>query len=444
MTARPLAADGTAVGTAVDLACHPVTADTLFAQIPAGYNSATRQFQVTVTRVGVKAKTGAASWRLTDLPPSFRQGPDSLPPVAAARLSPFDLRAEAVEAPDTSGGTGFTFGRPDSRGGDPPSQVSQDKLPEVFQNIDRHQWTGVPTIRYRLSARRVSPIPPGQSWAFRLDQVTPQWTAGPNALMAPASNYFPFRPAPTGAQGWVIQVGEAGAAYPGQQRWVKIDGTAFRSAERTETLTFHNAEVVHDASFGGDRVFWRHVETQTSPSGVTVTVLNGRAGKRDTDFGRPGGPSWWYDRGNAELLLAWRLPPRFVSAQGAAPDAPRVVQPPHGTGPLLAVQDTLRPDAFVGRVAPPGATDARPLMRAGFRFLRLSVSAPGKPLPRHLPTLTLQIALHEEQEQWTVHLLVPVRAAFPPGADPRAVFTPAPAPPVRSRNPRLDERGPQR
>ncbi len=52
------------------------------------------------------------------------------------------------------------------------------------------------------------------------------------------------------------------------------------------------------------------------------------------------------------------------------------------------------------------------------------------PLPRHLPALTFQITLREEQERRPFHLVVPVRAALPPGADPN-VLKPVPAALVR-------------
>jgi len=249
----------------------------------------------------------------------------------------------------------------------------------------------------------------------------------------------------------VLEDGEVGAAYPGQQHWIKIDGAALRSGERTETLTFHDAEVVRDAGFGGDRLVWRRPETQTTPSGIAVTVLNGRRGRRDTTGARPGGQDWWYDRGNAELLLAWRMPPGFVSGQHAGRDAPRVAAPPQGTAPLLASWDSTRPDPYAGAVAPPGGVDARPLARASYSLLRLSVWSPqtpkrtplppsslppsslppyswregfdvltATPLPRRLKTLTLQITLREEQEQIPVHLVVPVRPSLPPGMNPNA------------------------
>jgi len=482
VTAQPLAADGRPVGRAVGLLCQPAGATALFTQIPSGYGAGTRQFRVTAARVGTKnaGKNAGASWRLTDLPPSTWNGPDSLPAAPDARVGPFALHAAAAEAEDTSGGTDFVNRQPERS-----RAVSS-------QNLDGHQWTGVPTIRCLLLARTASPTPAGQSWVLRLDRVTPQWSA-PLLLSSVVSRSPTLLPltrsyVPPDAKEWVLQDGQIGAAYPSQQHWIKIDGMALRSGERTETLTFHDAEVVHDAGFGGDRLVWRRPETETTPSGISVTVLNGRPGRRDTTparpFGQAFGQDWWYDRGNAELLLAWRLPPGVVSGQRAARDAPRVAEPPQGVmpspgsvppgsvppgaAPLLASWDRTRPDPYAGAVAAPGATDARRLTQAGSSLLRLSVWAaqapkrtmlpppafrPGRPpapemlppyswregfdvltatpLPHHLKTLTLQITLREEQEQRPVHLVVPVRPSLPPGADPNAP-KPAPRPAPRA------------
>ena len=225
-----------------------------------------------------------------------------------------------------------------------------------------------------------------------------------------------------------------------------MDGTGRRVATRTETLTFHDADVVYDAAFGGDRLVWRHPETETTRAGIAVTVLNGSPGKRGTNTARPGSPDWWYDRGNAEMLLAWHLPPGIVFRQRATADSPRVAEPPQGSGPLLAVWDTAHPAPYSRWSALPGATEGQPLIQTGSSILRLSVWAPPRPngtpaptfllgppplsapLPRHLKTLTLQITLHEEQERRSLHLVVPVRPSLPPGAFLNARRA-APAPP---------------
>ena len=454
VTAQPLSADGKAFGKAVSLLCQPVTAAALFAQIPVGYSTKTQQFQVTIARVGDKTKNGSASWRITDLPPSAGNGPDGLPPAPSARFGPFVLNAVAAEADDTSGLTDFLNRRPDRPGTGPPSQ-----------NMDGHQWTGIPTLRYLLTARRLSPVPPGQSWTLQVDRATPQWVA-PRPPLRPSATTFPdplpdFFPLGSthalfsdqdAAQGQVLQDGEAGAAYPGQQRWIKIDGVGLRSATRTETLTFHDADVVHDAGFGGDRLVWQHPETETTPSGISVTVLNGLPGKRGPGVPQIGGPDWWYDRGNAELLLAWRLPHGMVAGPRASPALPRVAEPPQGGGPLRVVWDTTHPIPYSRWSVLPGAADGKPLIRAGYSLLRFSVWMPqtpkrtpaplaflpgrpptpetlppyswregsdvlsAAPLPRHFKTLTLQISLREEQERRPLHFVVPVRPFLPPGA----------------------------
>ena len=385
VTAQPLSADGRPAGGMVHLRCQPVTASALFVPIPAGYSRATRQFQVTVARAGAQAAPGAGSWRLADLPPSMLNGPDAQPTAPTAPAGPFLLRAEAAVAADA-------------------------------KNADRYGETGVPTICYRLSARRVSPVPLGQAWALQLDRVTPQWSAPPPLpfnIHLPPDLPLDFLPlAAPDAQERALRDGTVGAAYPGQQHWIKIDGAALRAATHLETLTFHDADVVRDASFGGDRLVWQHPETETTSSGIAVTVLNGQPGKP--------GPvpqtrqTWWYDHGNAELLLAWRLPPDIEPWENRPFSLPRVAGPLHGAGPFRTMPDTLRLTPFVGAVGPPGAKDARPLLRAGCSFLRLSVSMPGMPLPRHLKTLTLQLTLREEQERRAVHLVVPVRPGSPP------------------------------
>lgn len=488
VTAQPLTGEGRPLGRAISLLYQPVTETALFAQIPAAYGAKTRQFRVTITRAGAGGAGKGAAWRIADVPPAVPNGPDGPAPDVAARLGPFSLHAVAAEAEDTSGDTDGANWQPDGANWQPDGPVRPSS-----QNLDRHLWTGVPTVRYLLTARLAPRAPAGQFWMLRLDRVTPQWSAWPPAPEAGGAGPLGFLPLTSAygrlkPRGWVLQDGEVGAAYPGQQRWLKIDGTALRSGERTETLTFHDAEVVSDGGFGGDRVVWRRPETETTPSGISVTVLNGRPGKRDTTPARPSGQGfgqdWWYDRGNAELLLAWRLPPGVVSDQRAAPGAPRVAQPPQGFtgavrgvggGPLLASWDNTRPDPYAGAAAPPGATDARTLARAGYSLLRLSVWAPqtpkrrmlppptlppgrpprparllnpedlppyswrdgpfvltAAPLPRRLPAITLQITLREERERRPVHLVVPVWPALPPGADLNAPKpAPAPAPKVQ-------------
>ncbi len=417
VTAQPLSAGGRPTGRAVRLFCQSATATVLLAQLPPGYSAATQQFRVTAA--DSRAPGGGAAWRIAGLPPATENGTSA--PAEAARVGPFALRGAAVEAEDTSG-----VGAPEM-----PAVNHIRPMPPA--NLDRHWYTGVPTVRVRLTARAVAPPAPGQSWRFQLNRVTPQWGVPPSLMVSPADGpekplgLFPLAAPGQGGPEWALQDGEVGAAYPGQQRRVTLEGTAIRFAERTETVTFHDADVVWDAGFGGDRIVWRHPETQTTPSGIIVAVLNGRPGRReryDAQFGGGGSPGGrdaappalsaaWYDRGHAELLLAWRLPAMFDSERHALPASPRVAGMPRGTGPLTITWDDARPDPWMRVTAPPGATSAEALTEAGFSLLRLSVGAPqrppGTPLPRHLPTLTLQILLREEQERRPVRLVVPVR-----------------------------------
>ncbi len=552
VTATPLGADGRPTGKAVALLCQPVTADALFTQIPAGYDAATRQFRVTVARASGHGTAGqgdggGASWVITRLPPAAEDTRLETPaqreadadgqdptPANAATVGPFTLRAVAAEAEDTGGRQDEA--NPQSGSGLAPA------------NEDGHQRTGLPTLRFLLFARAASPAPPGQTWLFQLDHAAPQWgvpsppaaprqtgpsgvaSAGgrnggaagvrPDARIGLGSPAFgtPFPgmpnageplgvfplsrppsetdPAGTHSAEWLLRDGAVGGAWPGQQHRLTLTGSVIRQAARTETVTFHNAEVVHDAAFGGDRIVWRHSETETTPSGITVTVLNGTPGRRETIAPASGGSfhpeqgggyyagsdarrdreGWWYDRGNAELLLAWRLPPGFQAAESAPLNAPRVASPARWAGGrpqpgvlTLSLDDT-RPDPYVGAVAPPSGRDARVLARAGYTPLRLSVwaaqtpkrtpaplppvqSAPlppyswrdgpsvvtATPLPRRLAALTFRITIREEQDRRPVRLVVPVSAALPPGADPRPALrlgTPArlpPPPPVRRR-----------
>jgi len=217
---------------------------------------------------------------------------------------------------------------------------------------------------------------------------------------------------------------------------VKVDGAALRSAWHRETLTFHDAEVVHDAAFGGDRLVWQHSETETTPSGISVSVLNGRPGMSDQGAGYPGAPVWRFDRGSAEMLLAWRLPPGVASEEHAAFNDPREADFPRAVGALGSECDISHPLRWDALLAP-GGPGARALQQAGYGPLRFSVRStvaapldfsrlprheglfqmPPTPLPTHLKTITLQIGVREEQERHPFHLWVPIRDTFPPGWD---------------------------
>jgi hypothetical protein len=455
VTAQALSDDGKALGSPVNLHCQPYNATTLFAQIPTGYDAQTRRFRVTAARVG--GENRMASWRLADLPPAVSNGPDNLKWLTTDRIGPYSVQGSAAPDQDNSGLTDLLTTRPTNL----PSYAGP-----YSQNMDNHVWTGVPTIRYRLNSRPVSAVSPKDVWVLELDRLTPQWGEPLDTSAYSAASLFQKQPLfltlsntaypLTGP--WTIQDGEIGTAYPGQQHWLKLDGSVLQSSLHTEIVTFHDAEIIYDAAFGGDRVVWTHPETETTRSGITVTVLNGHSGRRGSGANplspAPfGTPSWWYDRGNAELLLAWLLPPGIVPDNQAKPNSARVASLPMGVSPLAVAVDTLRPAPFLLKVAPPGENDARPLFKAGYTPMRFStwlsgpvkrtlkppILKPGskpevlppyswregqeivtaKPLPRHLKTLSLQITLREQQEQRPFHLVVPVRSSPPPDWNPK-------------------------
>ena len=283
VNAQALSAQGKALGGPVTLRCAPYNANTLFIQIPAAYSAQTKQFRVTLARAN--GKSPAASWQIAHLPPSLKHGPDNLPLQPAVRVGPYLIEAGAAESKDTSGITDFFYQSPDSQ----PSP-SRAGGPSPI-NVDAHYWTGLPTLRYRIHVRPVSTTSANESWLLQLNQVTPQWTLPlrPYTVTTPSAwehlpDLFSLSTAYTRslAAGWTIQDAEIGIAYPGQQHWLKFDGLALRSSLHTETVTFHNADVVHEAAFGGDRVVWRQPEAQTTPSGITFLVLNGQPGGRGT------------------------------------------------------------------------------------------------------------------------------------------------------------------
>ena len=80
VSTQPLSAAGRPLGPAINLICQPVVPGVLFAQIPSGYSSETKQMSVTASLVGTTA--GGASWRLTDLPASSATDSGGLPPAA--------------------------------------------------------------------------------------------------------------------------------------------------------------------------------------------------------------------------------------------------------------------------------------------------------------------------------------------------------------------------
>ena len=273
VTAQPLSASGRPLGPAVELICQPVSSGVLFAQIPIGYNSATKEMSITAALAG--STGGGASWRLTHLPASVAADSGNLATAALVAHGPCVLQAAAIESQDLSG--------------DPPGSDTHPARPAWGQwfyqqplNADEHGWTGVPTIRLMMRTHNASPDFNHQNWMVRLDDITPQWETSLRDATSPAVkpfNVFPLsniRSAEPADQEWEQHDWQLGVAYPGQQHWVRVDGAMIRFAYRTETVTFRNAAVVQDGSLHLNRLVWRAPETETTPSGVSVTILNAR------------------------------------------------------------------------------------------------------------------------------------------------------------------------
>jgi hypothetical protein len=224
---------------------------------------------------------------------------------------------------------------------------------------------------------------------------------------------------------------QVGVAYPGQQRWVRVDGEFVRFAYRTEKVTFHDADVVQDSASGVNRLVWRTPETQTTPSGISVTVLNRRSGARVAK----GDQNWRFEGGNVPLLLAWHLPAGCVATEHAPLDASLEAEPPRIAGTPPSAWNDAIPAPDWAALAVPGQADARALVRGGYVPLCLTASAASTPpvpedegggasfvpppsSPHSLKSVTLTIMVREQQEAHPFHLLLPVEAKFPSGWDP--------------------------
>jgi hypothetical protein len=427
VTAQPLSATGTPLSRPVDLVCQAATPTVLFAQVPTGYNTATRQMQVTVARVGA---AGSASWRLTNLPASAPGAKGSLPITVTAGYGPLVLHAAAAESKDLSGdpdflnrhparpaGGGWFFGQP--------------------LNADGHGWTGVPTVRLMLRARNTSSDFSHQNWMVRLNAMTPQWQTSPamptSRTITPLDVFPVYNPQNRGslAGEWDQHDWQVGVAYPGQQHWVRVDGEFVRFAYRTEKVTFHDAEVVQDGSSGVNRLVWRTPETQTTPSGISITVLNRRtmAGEAKGD------QNWRFEGGNVPLLLAWHLPAGCMPARQAPLDAVLEAELPRVAGAPVSGPDDMTPAPDWASLAIPGQANARALTLGGYEPICLAANAappapapedegggasfvPPPSPPRSLKTVTLTIVVREQKEVHPFHLLLPVEASFPSGWDP--------------------------
>ena len=430
VTAQPLSRAGKPLGRPVNLVCQPVTPTVLFVQVPTGYDAATRQMRVTVAQVGVAG--AKATWRLTDLPVSVPGLKGSLSLTVTAGYGPVVLRAAAAESDDFSGD-------PDFLNRHPARPAGGGWFLGHPLNADGHGWTGVPTIRLLLRARNISKDFYHQNWMVRLNAITPQWQTSPvSPAITPLDVFHVYNPQNLrpSSEGMVEHDCQVGVAYPGQQHWVRVDGEMIRFAYRKETVTFHDAQVVQDSPSGVNRLVWPTPETETTPSGIEVTVLNRRPAKEDPN--READSEYWRFEGeNVPLLLAWHLPAGCVPARSASLDAPLEADLPQEEGVSSGGDAIPAPDW--SSLAVPGQADARSLARGGYAPLCLAVaavppvspSAPADdgeglvyvppPSPRRdLKMVTLTILVREQQEVRPFHLLVPVGASFPRGWDPDA------------------------
>lgn len=464
ITAQPLTASGTPAGGPISLVCQPAAADALFVRLPAAYADRTRRMTVTFARRDAPAE--CAVWRLTDLPPARGNGPEMRPARTGVDFGTLSMRAAAVEAPDRTG--------EDDGWGDLPPPSGPGEL--LVTNADGHPWTGAPALRCRLRAR-VRPTASGvcPEWVIRIRRATPQWSPRPDPASALIRRRSLPRPADAYTVGhapdtvWEDHDLQIGPTYPGQQRWLTLEGEVARAAYRYETVVLHDADVLYDATTRRWRVVWRHAQTVTTPSGVSVTALNARPGRAV-----PPGSLFLTPAGGAELLLAWHAP---LMLQGDIPPEKRLdippdlggdnptsstvlslALPPIGSGPLRLTRDEgIWPDwhqvwvpdlplpapirSLTGRmIAPPtAATPLGPFARAGWQPLRYAVcagaitprlrlvragsAAPSPRLPRHLNAVSLRIPLRTEVEHHPFTLVVPVTPHLPPGWE-----TPAPSP----------------
>ena len=433
VTAQPLSVTGKPLGRSVVLICQPVTPTVLLVQVPTGYDAATRQMQVTAARVGVASTS--ATWRLADLPRSVPGLKGSLSPAVTAGYGPVVLRAAAAEWDDLGGTQDFVNRHPARPAG------GEWFLGQPL-NADGHGWTGVPTIRLLLRSRNNSKDFYHQNWMVRLDAMTPQWQTSPVSPVSPFITpcrvfpvYNPQNMLPS-AGGWDAHDWQVGVAYPGQQHWIRVDGEMIRFAYRKETITFHDAKVVQDSPSGVNRLVWPTPETETTPSGIAVTVLNRRLAKEDP---HAEGATSIGDLRARTSLCSWPgicrrdlcLPGPLLWTHLSRPIRPRKWER------LLKARRSPAPDWSA--LAAPGQADAHSLERGGYVPLCLAVAAAPQPHPsvqadddgglvyvpppsprRDLKTVTLTIFVREQQEIRPFHLLVPVGASFPPGWDPDA------------------------
>lgn len=436
VTARPLGRRTQPLGPPVSLAWQPVGDDALFVQIPSGYGRDTEAFEVTIARRDEPGR--AAHWRIVNLP-RMASEQAALPPAAkngpiAATLGRLKITARAFEAPDRwSAGGVWTR--------DVPGQA-----PEMPVSLDGHGWSGLPTLRCRIEMRALA-VPDGEQWELIVERGVPQWAAAHDLAgsergfspRGPTTAVLTLRP---GARP-LVQDMTCGVAYPGQQRYLQLRGALVHYQTRREPLIFHDADVQPAPTGAGRRLVWRAPQQQTTPSGVTVAVLNARApfaGGPDEFF-----PDFIVDSrsremrwprplrlGEGELRLAWspRAVVRFPGANPQGP-APQVWGLEVG-GNLRLTGGPLAARTWEGvwlpgappPLPPPPPFDAHrpylprrpnplsPLVHGGFLPVGLRVASPGPaPLPAHLRDVTVTVLTRVEVERRPFVLTVPVGKA---------------------------------
>lgn len=433
VTARPLGRRIRPLGPPVSLAWQPVGDDALFVQIPSGYGRDTEAFEVTIARRDQPGR--AAHWRIVNLP-RMASEPAARPPAArdgriTATLGRLQITARAFEAPDRwSAGGVWTRDAP-------------GEAPEMPVSLDGHGWTGLPTLCCRVEMRALA-APDGEQWELIIERGVPQWSA----TRDPSSGERGFSPrGPTTAvltlrpdARPLVQDMTCGVAYPGQQRYLQLRGVLVRYQTRREPLTFHDADMQPAPTGMGRRLVWRAPQQQTTPSGVSVMVLNARApvaGTPDEFF-----PDFIVDSRSPEmrwprplhpdesdLRLAW-CPRTVVHFPGADPHgpAPQVwglevggsLRLTGGPLPARTWEGMWMPGAPPPSPPPPPFDPRRPalprrpnplspLVRGGFSLLGLRVASPGPaPLPAHLRDVTITVLTRVEVERRPFILTVPV------------------------------------
>ncbi len=321
VTAQPLTGDGSPAGGPAALICRPAGKDLLFVEIPSGYSAETQAFEVRLARRDQAGQ--AARWRLVDLPPSQQNISERPQVVTDQKVGPLVVEAAAAESPDLwSWGDTWTERRPHPRGG--PAPV----------NIDGHRWTGVPTLRCQLRTRMPEAKTP-QTWDLQMRAVTPQWTPAPRVQggrEGPAASNpgvrvsSPLHPVGLSRRNpvWGLRDMVCGVAYPGQQRFVRIEADAVRYAYVTEPVVFRDADVRYDERARRWRLAWKKAQTLTTASGVSLTALNARPRAEPAD---PHAVPPWEASLGAEMWLAWRLPDGVAPPHVGSWEQPVQVQP---------------------------------------------------------------------------------------------------------------------